>query len=200
VAEPALRVELSIGGPELAERVRDMLMDEPGFKIVAANDASDDATRAEVLITDTAGDLSAVLPQDVPVIVIEDADPGDALRRGAAAVLAGDVKAPVLRAATRAAAAGLTVVSAGLRDRALCAPGDGEIDSDEDAPLASLTARELQVLQLLAEGATNKEIARRLGITPHTAKFHVAAIAGKLGASGRTDVVAKAMRLGLVLV
>ncbi|MBO0766547.1 MAG: response regulator transcription factor [Hyphomicrobiaceae bacterium] len=52
----------------------------------------------------------------------------------------------------------------------------------------------------MAEGASNKAIARRLGTTPHTAKFHVAAIAAKLGASGRTDAVAKAMRLGLVMI
>ena len=61
-------------------------------------------------------------------------------------------------------------------------------------------ARELQVLRLLAEGASNKSIARRLGITPHTAKFHVASIVAKLGATGRTDAVAKAMRLGLVMI
>ena len=66
--------------------------------------------------------------------------------------------------------------------------------------MPALTARERQVLQLLAEGASNKAIARRLGITPHTAKFHVASIAAKLGASGRTEAVAKGLRFGLVMV
>jgi DNA-binding CsgD family transcriptional regulator len=66
---------------------------------------------------------------------------------------------------------------------------------DEPSPI-ELTARELQVLRLLAEGASNKSIARRLDITAHTAKFHVASIVTKLGATGRTDAVAKAMRLG----
>ena len=56
------------------------------------------------------------------------------------------------------------------------------------------------MLQLLAQGASNKAIARRLEITPHTAKFHVASIVAKLGATGRTDAVAKAMRLGLVMI
>jgi DNA-binding NarL/FixJ family response regulator len=56
------------------------------------------------------------------------------------------------------------------------------------------------VLELLARGASNKAIARRLEITPHTAKFHVAAIVAKLGAAGRTDAVARAMRLGLVMI
>ncbi|WP_444939747.1 response regulator transcription factor [Microvirga yunnanensis] len=62
-----------------------------------------------------------------------------------------------------------------------------------------LTARELEVLRLLAEGASNKLIARRLGISFHTAKFHVASIAAKLDATGRTDAVAQAVRLGLIL-
>jgi DNA-binding CsgD family transcriptional regulator len=56
------------------------------------------------------------------------------------------------------------------------------------------------VLRLLADGASNKSIARHLDITPHTAKFHVASIVAKLGAKGRTDAVAKAMRLGLVMI
>ena len=56
------------------------------------------------------------------------------------------------------------------------------------------------MLRLLAEGASNKSIPRHLGITPHTAKFHVASIVAKLGATGRTDAVAKAMRSGLVMI
>ncbi|HST95378.1 MAG TPA: response regulator transcription factor [Microvirga sp.] len=62
-----------------------------------------------------------------------------------------------------------------------------------------LTAREREVLRLLAEGASNKIIARRLGISFHTAKFHVASIAAKLDATGRTDAVAQAVRLGLIM-
>jgi DNA-binding NarL/FixJ family response regulator len=106
----------------------------------------------------------------------------------------------VLRTAVRAAALGLTTLPAELRYALVGEAGGRRLDGEDDTPGAGLTARELQVLQLLAEGASNKAIARRLGITPHTAKFHVAAIAGKLGASGRTDAVAKAMRLGLVMV
>jgi DNA-binding CsgD family transcriptional regulator len=52
---------------------------------------------------------------------------------------------------------------------------------------------------MLAEGASNKAIARRLGISVHTAKFHVASVIDKLDAAGRTDAVAHAMRLGLVV-
>jgi DNA-binding CsgD family transcriptional regulator len=63
---------------------------------------------------------------------------------------------------------------------------------------AALTPRELEVLNLLAEGASNKVIARRLGISIHTAKFHVGSLLDKLDASGRTDAVAHAARLGVI--
>ena len=62
----------------------------------------------------------------------------------------------------------------------------------------ALTARELEVLALLAEGASNKLIARRLGISSHTAKYHVASLLEKLDAVSRTDAVAHAARIGVL--
>jgi DNA-binding NarL/FixJ family response regulator len=62
----------------------------------------------------------------------------------------------------------------------------------------ALTAREVQVLELLAEGLPNKAIAERLGISDQTVKFHVSSISGKLGAANRTDAVRRAVRRGLV--
>jgi len=61
-----------------------------------------------------------------------------------------------------------------------------------------LTAREVQVLELLAEGLPNKAIATRLGISDQTVKFHVSSISGKLGAANRTDAVRRAVRRGLI--
>jgi DNA-binding CsgD family transcriptional regulator len=61
-----------------------------------------------------------------------------------------------------------------------------------------LTPRETEVLALLAEGLSNKAIARRLGISVHTAKFHVRALIDKLDAVGRTDAVAHAARRGVI--
>jgi len=63
----------------------------------------------------------------------------------------------------------------------------------------SLTPREIEVLAAMADGASNKVIARRLGISFHTAKFHVASILAKLDADSRTEAVAHAARLGLVM-
>jgi DNA-binding NarL/FixJ family response regulator len=75
----------------------------------------------------------------------------------------------------------------------------GRVLSDPpDAEWEALTPREIDVLELLAEGLPNKAIAERLGISDQTVKFHVASIAGKLGASNRTDAVRRAVRLGLV--
>jgi DNA-binding CsgD family transcriptional regulator len=66
------------------------------------------------------------------------------------------------------------------------------------APDLNLTARERDVLALLAEGASNKAVALRLGISVHTAKFHVRSLLEKLDATGRTDAVAHAARLGVI--
>jgi DNA-binding CsgD family transcriptional regulator len=61
-----------------------------------------------------------------------------------------------------------------------------------------LTAREREVLQLVAEGLPNKAIARQLGISEHTAKFHVGSLLGKLGAGSRTEAVTLATRRGIL--
>ena len=80
-------------------------------------------------------------------------------------------------------------------DVALVAPTVMSVSADGDVPL---TPRELEVLTLLAEGMSNKAIARRLGISAHTAKFHVGALIDKFDAVGRTDAVAQAARRGVL--
>lgn len=71
-------------------------------------------------------------------------------------------------------------------------------DDDDLRPREALTPREHDVLRLLAEGAGNREIAERLGVTEHTVKFHLSAIFGKLGAATRTEAVRRALRWGWV--
>jgi DNA-binding NarL/FixJ family response regulator len=77
---------------------------------------------------------------------------------------------------------------------------DGGQDGDDHDETYSeaLTAREIQVLELLAEGLPNKAIAARLHISDQTVKFHVSSISGKLGAANRTDAVRRAVRRGLI--
>ena len=71
-------------------------------------------------------------------------------------------------------------------------------DADRPAFDEPLTPREMQVLELLAEGLPNKAIARRLDISDQTVKFHVASIGGKLGAANRTDTVRRAVKRGIL--
>jgi DNA-binding NarL/FixJ family response regulator len=119
-----------------------------------------------------------------------------ALAAGASGVLALDADADELIAAVRAAAAGLVVmqpsVVAGLAG-ALSSP------AVRQPARALLSAREREVLALLAEGLPNKVIAPRLGITEHTVKTHVAAVYEKLHARNRAEAVMAAARQGLLL-
>ena len=99
-------------------------------------------------------------------------------------------------AALLAGVPGLRLVGATEAADAAVVPSTAASPSaDGDVPL---TPRELEVLALLAEGASNKVIARRLGISVHTAKFHVASLLDKLDAVGRTDAVAHAARRGVI--
>ena len=91
---------------------------------------------------------------------------------------------------------GLQLVSAGESADVTVALSDGVSAPADDEVL--LTPRELEVLALLAEGMSNKAIARRLGISVHTAKFHVGALIDKFDAIGRTDAVAHAARRGVI--
>jgi DNA-binding NarL/FixJ family response regulator len=120
-----------------------------------------------------------------------------ALRAGVRAVLSSDVSPEQLIAAVEAAASGLVVAQPRDVQDVLPAPAT---DSRETTELVEpLTPREREVLQMLAAGWGNKEIAARLAISEHTVKFHVTSILGKLGAETRTEAVSVGIRRGLVL-
>jgi len=114
---------------------------------------------------------------------------------------------PAERAALRRALAGASVTISGEADSIAAARADGHsadawvvAPPTDDGPIVdeALTARERQVLELLAEGLPNKAIAKRLEISDQTVKFHVASIGSKLGAANRTDAVRRAVRRGLI--
>jgi DNA-binding NarL/FixJ family response regulator len=113
---------------------------------------------------------------------------------GARGLLTRDISAERLLAAMMAAAQDLVVL-----DPALLAPVLSTRDPSSPVLVEELTPRELEVLDLLAEGLSNKAIAHRLSISDHTVKFHVNAVMGKLGAQSRTEAVVRATRLGLIL-
>jgi DNA-binding NarL/FixJ family response regulator len=112
------------------------------------------------------------------------------------AFLARDAEPGRIVAAVRAVAAGLVALDPELalaaldRQAAMPLPGSPEVDE--------LTAREHEVLTLVAIGLTNKAIAQRLSISDHTVKFHVASLLAKLDAESRTEAVHVAARRGLL--
>ena len=124
----------------------------------------------------------------------------DALYAGARAILPRTAKPDEIVTVIKAVTSGLAVLPGELLPTLLSGASlVGELLDDNDADRARLTPRELEVLAAMADGISNKAIARRLGISFHTAKFHVAAILAKLNADSRTEAVARAAQLGLVM-
>lgn len=150
-------------------------------------------------------ELEALLDGAAPpaVLLLVDADPTPArlivgLEARAWGVLSLDSTAEELSAALLALHHGLLVGQAALLEPLLLpAVQEGELAGD--VILEALTERELQVLQLLAQGLANKQIAITLGISEHTVKFHVSGIYAKLGAASRTEAVRLGVRQGLIL-
>lgn len=144
---------------------------------------------------------SSNLTSETTVLVLLDhAPPGflaEALRAGVRAVLPTQVTRDQLLAALNAAMAGLVIthpseLPAWIPEPSFASPSVSELTEP-------LTPREREVLQMLASGLVNKEIAAKLAISEHTVKFHVASILGKLGAATRTEAVSLGIRHGLVL-
>jgi DNA-binding NarL/FixJ family response regulator len=138
----------------------------------------DSIEAADVIVSDEFVDAP------IPVILLMDTVDSAALRLGVRGVLSFDATPHEIEAAVQAVDAGLVVLS--------------------EAPVAEelvepLTERELELLDLLAEGISNKLIAHRLSISEHTVKTHVASIFAKLGVSSRTEAVSQAIRRGLVM-
>jgi NarL family two-component system response regulator YdfI len=179
----------------------------PAFESLAARWPD---LEADIVLVEASGEqLDAVigslatsqLASEAAIVILADhVEPrqfAEALRAGVRAVLPSDVSLDQLAPALEAAAAGLTVMHPAEVASAFPAAGSAS------RPLAELaeplTPRETEVLQMLASGLANKEIAAHLAISEHTVKFHVASILGKLGAGSRTEAVSLGIRRGLVL-
>jgi DNA-binding NarL/FixJ family response regulator len=178
----------------------DVSVVELGDAEVALWDAGVDGSRALARLAD----ISTIR---VPVVaVVGDAQQlGPALAAGARGVVLRDQVGPGIAAALQAVRSGLTVIDTALAPGLIApiAPIAPKVQATEPAArkkggIGELTDRERQVVVLLAEGLSNKLIADRLGISDHTAKFHVNGVMAKLGASTRTEAVVEAVRRGLV--
>ena len=168
----------------------------------------------------------AQLPHDAQPVdaLVLDAEPGSDVRdltaRGAAALvilgtLEGEERLPSLlarpfallprdasgeqlRAALDAVTTGLLVLDPSAAERLFPAPTVDTRPTPTDTEADHITPREREVLQLVAEGLPNKTIARRLAISDHTVKFHLASLMAKLNAASRTEAVHQAARRGLI--
>jgi DNA-binding NarL/FixJ family response regulator len=192
-----------IGGGTVAARLETMLRTDPTLRVVVLDpSALDGAAPDAVVVLASPPEVAARVLDRLrerarrPAIIILATRPADAWtprarRSGVRAVLGADVTAAELLAAVAAVGAGLLVLHPDAVTRG--APAVAR------APVASaLTSREVEVLEMLAEGMSNRAIAARLKIARNTVKFHVAAILLKLGARTRTEAVTLGVRQGLI--
>ena len=137
------------------------------------------------------------LPPTLILTTFDDSDVVlDGIRAGARGFLLKDVSYQQLLAAIRAVAGGATVFQPAVTERLLRAGSAVRIEAE--APREQLTAREAEVVRLMAGGYSNREIARALGTAEGTIKNHVSSILAKFGARDRTRAVLKALETGLL--
>ncbi len=156
------------------------------------------ANNVDVIIWDLGWDFEGEVPAwdevDKPIVaLIPDEGETAVSMTGIAAILRRNSSQDHIIAAAQAASLGLVTIDPAVAHF----PGNSSPESDFTL-LEELTPRELQVIQLVAEGMTNKAIAQQLNISSHTVKFHVNAIMNKLTAQSRTEAVVRATRIGLI--
>jgi two-component system, NarL family, nitrate/nitrite response regulator NarL len=170
----------------------------PGLVLKEALASADGGVAADVVVWDAPE--TGRPPSLTPVLALVKAAPEaqQALRSGARGALSRAASADAISSAALAVASGHWVLDDAFAG-ALLQLGESNQAPRHAAPTPSLLSpRELQVLSLLSEGLSNRDVAERLGISRHTAKFHVNAILDKLGATTRTEAVVLAARSGLL--
>ena len=201
---------LVVAGSELvAARIEAMLRSEPGLRVAVSGLAQlvhrlEDERPALVVLALASPDLVRTLDQlrqfpSQPAVVLLSSDPRaawtvQARRAGIRAVLGSDATAEELLAAIAAVRAGLVAFHPDVLKSSAAAHS-----AEPGGDATTLTSREVEILGLMAEGMSNRAIADRLGISSHTAKFHVASILAKLGAGSRTEAVTFGVRQGLIV-
>jgi DNA-binding NarL/FixJ family response regulator len=184
-----IRVVVMAATPVIQAGLRSLLEEDPGIEVV------DGEAAADVAVMD--GDTAAIEMEGAPVVLLS--DEADAARQSELwpsrlrAVLPRNVGGGELAAAVQAVAAGFVLLRADEAERLVLPPRASPAGGGE-----TLTPREMEVLQMIAAGESNKRIAWRLSISEHTVKFHVTSILSKLGASSRAEAVATGIRRGLI--
>ncbi|MBW4595075.1 MAG: response regulator transcription factor [Brasilonema angustatum HA4187-MV1] len=166
----------------------------------------------DVLLLDVSGQfqelvweklLSSQQQQYSAIVVLTDEldslDLEAALRAGVRSILPSSSTESEIVAAVEAIALGLVVLHSDTIEFLLPLKESSVRDKQTTNPVQALTPREIEVLQMLGSGLSNKAIAKRLNISEHTVKFHVSSIFQKLSVSTRTEAVTVGVRLGLIM-
>ncbi len=211
-------VLVEASSPDLYAEIADLLRDHSRLRLIesAPDAAAGEESRRQpgvvVVAVDAGGEAafesSGWVAAGVPIILLVENSArriSQALPPGVRAILPRNVTPAEIAGAIEGVSAGLYVFHPSDADLVpMLRPREApvaEVAPELAEPLVEpLTPREIEVLQLLSEGLGNKEIASRLNISEHTAKFHVASIMGKLGAMSRTEAVTLGIRRGLVMI
>lgn len=196
-----IRVAIAAESAVVRAGLEALAASHPGIDLVGAYPdlGAIEALRPDVVLAALALDELAPGNGHSPATVLLTSEPQpvwtlEAFRLGVRALLSRDASAEEILAAVEAAASGLAIVDP--RELEALLASSAPAPASTETP--TLTARELDVLRMMAEGAANKTIAWKLGISDHTVKFHVASILGKLRAASRTEAVTIGVRRGLI--
>lgn len=199
-------IRVTIVSPNHALRVglREMLNRHPNIRVVGEVVRLEDVNEKETEVALLASVSSARLPDEkincALLFLTDDLDSVRGMLNSnlrAWGVLPTDVREDELSAAVLAVAEGLWVGAPGLVEGLMRLPRGGEAVGEESL-VESLTSREKEVLQHMAEGLANKQIALMLSISEHTVKFHLSSLYTKLGVASRTEAVKRGIELGLI--
>ena len=165
----------------------------PGFELAGSriNSPIERTALADVIVIRSKNNRLFAQPRDIPLLWVGGRVDQGREFRGRSAALFPDASPEQIRAAAAALGVGLRVDD----QTAIFGPEEPEFSFVEP-----MTERELEVLNLVAEGYSNPQIADRLGVSRNTVKFHVSSIMAKLDASSRTEAVTVALRRGLIIV
>jgi two-component system, NarL family, response regulator YdfI len=210
-------IRVSIIAPSIAVRtgLRTLLSDDPQINVIAEAarlaELAAELTNTDVIVWAPAStmdlatvgiEVSKLKPGEMPALLLVQNDPKalehmPLLSLTAWGLLDQEATQAELIASLQALNEGLSVTNPVWMSRML---KNGSISNDGSGDLVeTLTGREVEILQLLALGLTNKQIASRLGISAHTVKFHVSTIFSKLGTTNRVETVNLGLKKGLIV-
>ena len=188
-----IRVLIAADSIEDTRKLQQVFVSAPGFVVTGTRTGATIERRPVADVIVVRSKSAHILPQGMHTPTLWLGATGESVGGGVGllALLSPEASAAQIRAAAAALAVGLRVEDQSAR------PGS---DESEFSFVEPLTERELEVLNLVAEGFSNPQIGASLGVSRNTVKFHVSSIMAKLGATSRTEAVTVALRRGLIIV